>query len=320
MMKPLASLPGLLAVLLVAAPSAAQETVVPFVPGDRLSPTVSVNVTFNAQTGLFVYSYTVANASTSEQAVENFYLELSSRAELRNVAVPSGWVFGRFKDRPIVGWSVVDGGTPFPADSPFFGEVPPSPFHIQPGQTVTGFSFQSRFPPQSVRFFVEGYRLQPQRLSEDSVVPDFTESSVQGMVQGPGGTTSCTAQGGDADGDGICDPMDRCTFTPDPQQADSGGLATSGDPMGSQPDGIGDACQCGDVNKDGRVNPIDVDLIREMLLGNATLPAPTKCSVAGPASGFPGDCDVDDVADLRLAFLQATRDPALRQSCSATNE
>src|SRR5271157_2429286 len=52
----------------------------------------------------------------------------------------------------------------------------------------------------------------------------------------------------DTDGDGILDPYDNCPYTYNPDQKDSGGVGS-----GSPPDGIGDACQCADVNNDGFV-------------------------------------------------------------------
>jgi hypothetical protein len=52
-----------------------------------------------------------------------------------------------------------------------------------------------------------------------------------GIVSNCGnGGNSCAGQGGDSDGDGVCDNQDNCDFTPNPDQADNDG------------DGIGNVC------------------------------------------------------------------------------
>ncbi len=81
---------------------------------------------------------------------------------------------------------------------------------------------------------------------------------------------------GDSDGDGFADAVDNCPFTTNPSQLDSGGLGA-----GSAPDGIGDACQCGDVNGDGQVEDGDATLIKRFALG-----------LAAPDFVSAGQCDV----------------------------
>ena len=55
----------------------------------------------------------------------------------------------------------------------------------------------------------------------------------------------------DTDGDLVADSLDNCKYEPNPTQSDVGGLGAAA------PDGIGDACQCGDVNNDGIVTSSD---------------------------------------------------------------
>ena len=52
-----------------------------------------------------------------------------------------------------------------------------------------------------------------------------------------------------------------CPFAADPQQLDTGGIATS------TPDGIGNACQCGDVNGNGVCNGQDANAVQKVALG-----------------------------------------------------
>jgi endoglucanase len=102
-----------------------------------------------------------------------------------------------------------------------------------------------------------------------------------------------------ADGDGIPAPLDNCPAVPNPDQADAGGLATPDDPNGGQRDGVGNACQCGDVTGDGRATAADADLIARCARGLAPcgptrrLAAVGRCDVNGDAS-----CDAADSALL----------------------
>jgi hypothetical protein len=76
-----------------------------------------------------------------------------------------------------------------------------------------------------------------------------------------------------------CD--DNCPFAPNPRQEDTAGL---GD--GSLPDGIGDACQCGDVTGDGAVSDLDGQVINRSLgtPPTAVMKRPDLCDVGGSTS------------------------------------
>ena len=82
---------------------------------------------------------------------------------------------------------------------------------------------------------------------------------------------------GDDDGDLILDNVDNCPFSSNPSQEDNGGIGSG------PPDGIGDACQCGDVTGDGVVNSFDATMIKRQALG-----------LAAPLFDVPGNCDVTD--------------------------
>jgi cytochrome c551/c552 len=83
----------------------------------------------------------------------------------------------------------------------------------------------------------------------------------------------------DRDKDGIPDVMDNCISVPNPDQKDSDG------------DGIGDACD-GDINKDGKVNALDLSLLRQ------------RYGKPGPLGDLDGDGKVNarDLALLRSRF------------------
>lgn len=107
----------------------------------------------------------------------------------------------------------------------------------------------------------------------------------------------CAAQCGpvDTDGDGRGDGCDTCPYALDPAQIDRGGKGT-----GSPPDGIGDVCQCGDVNGDGRVTVVDATVATRALLNppTASMAHPELCDVGGSLA-----CTTADAVILRRAQL-----------------
>ena len=116
----------------------------------------------------------------------------------------------------------------------------------------------------------------------------------------------------DQDGDGICDTGDLCPYASDPGQEDTGGTG------GDLPDGIGDACQCGDVTDDGRITLTDFVQIRQFVAsGGTALPSPSfvpdKCDVSGDQQ-----CSLADFAFVRKAVAVGTNhSPLIEQSCPA---
>jgi len=112
----------------------------------------------------------------------------------------------------------------------------------------------------------------------------------------------------DADGDGVPDASDVCPATPDPGQEDRGGVGAA-----SPPDGVGDACQCGDVNGDGRVTLADSALVLRSRLvpPTATLARPDLCDVGGSTG-----CSAQDAVTIRRALL-APPTAAIAGACAA---
>ena len=90
----------------------------------------------------------------------------------------------------------------------------------------------------------------------------------------------------DSDADGIPDGQDNCPYAANPLQTDTGGIGN-----GSAPDGIGDACQCGDVSGDGLVTSPDAFFIKRFGLGlnPFVFLQPGNCDVSGE-----GDCTGSD--------------------------
>jgi hypothetical protein len=108
----------------------------------------------------------------------------------------------------------------------------------------------------------------------------------------------CDPFGGDTDADGVCDNGDG---TPDYVPCPTG-VTTScddncvkvanGNQEDSDQNGIGDACQCGDVNGDGVTNVTDALLIAKGQVGSAD-PNFGKCDVNGDTF-----CNVTDALTI----------------------
>ncbi|MEZ4291642.1 MAG: thrombospondin type 3 repeat-containing protein [Myxococcota bacterium] len=101
----------------------------------------------------------------------------------------------------------------------------------------------------------------------------------------------------DLDGDGIPDDQDNCPFVANASQSDNGGLGFT-----TLPDGIGDACQCGDVTGEGQVNDTDAAFIKRWAPSpaGAALPVPNNCDVSGE-----GVCNGTDGTLIRHAAAGA---------------
>ncbi len=101
----------------------------------------------------------------------------------------------------------------------------------------------------------------------------------------------------DRDGDQIADWLDNCPAAFNPSQADRGRVASA------LPDGIGDACQCGDVNGSGSVTATDALLIDTTILGLAPcLAGPVTQPCLPPGLWFlSGRCDVSGDASCSTA-------------------
>jgi glucose/arabinose dehydrogenase len=99
----------------------------------------------------------------------------------------------------------------------------------------------------------------------------------------------------DGDGDDVADDADNCPYAPNADQSDAGGVGAA-----TTADGIGDACQCGDVTGDGRVTASDaVVVLRAMLQPPlAVMAHPERCDVGGSFG-----CSTSDAAIVRRALL-----------------
>ncbi len=117
----------------------------------------------------------------------------------------------------------------------------------------------------------------------------------------------------DVDADAIAAYRDNCPFSYNPAQTDGGGILTA------SADGIGDACQCADVDDNGVVDDLDIEAYREALADPIALgltPAGVaKCSVIDSS----GPCEVLDVAVIVRALEPTPLLPGIDQVCTAAS-
>jgi len=110
-------------------------------------------------------------------------------------------------------------------------------------------------------------------------------------------------------------PGQELTFTcVPPGSGQRMGIDRGGVGDGSQPDGIRDANQCGDVTADGIAGAADVTAERAALAAISTPKAPGKCNVAGGAGSTPPTYDIVDLVVLRRAL--ANLGPGLSTGCN----
>lgn len=112
----------------------------------------------------------------------------------------------------------------------------------------------------------------------------------------------CTAQM-DVDTDTILDFPDNCPFFSNVAQNDNGGLSTV------VADGVGDDCQCGELDDTGDIAGTDLTALRDFLAGIGGPIASDRCSVIGGT-----ECDVADAAVLTRAL--GSLEPGLAQVCA----
>jgi glucose/arabinose dehydrogenase len=145
--------------------------------------------------------------------------------------------------------------------------------------------------------------LAAERMPKGSLVPDALATAFLGAWIDTGLGVL------DTDEDGFADEADNCARAQN-DQLDTGGAFTSA------PDGIGNACQCLDVDLDGTVEEAEATPLRDALAGLATLPAAAqrRCTHADVY----GQCTLADAVRLARAALGLA--PALAQTCAAALE
>ena len=159
--------------------------------GNQLSVQIQPQVTKDPNTQIYTYSYTVSNSSASLQEMWLFAVELAPGTAILNGNSPAGWQFGAHNDQPLASWAAVE-IPELPPDYIDDGNIVPSPFNLKPGETKSGFSFQTFAAPSDGKFYAQGFKKLPQ-VSQDAeelteagfTVPPLTEDSFSGITTVP---------------------------------------------------------------------------------------------------------------------------------------
>ncbi len=228
------------------------------------------------------FSYSVEDTNGSVSSPATVWIALVPRAQVAITAPAPGSTW--LGSEPTLGYSI-SGYLPF---------VGGARFRIDAGSWITETELTGSYGFLGV---VPG----PHTLEVELLSPGLA----------PLGTPGAAAQVAfnsdfDADSDLVGDAADNCPYLAN-DQSDLGGVGASG------PDGIGDACQCGDLDADGDADSNDRTRLRQTLadpLGAALTPsANARCSMIAT----PDSCDVLDATVLARA--NASLEPPLGQTC-----
>ncbi len=189
-----------------------------------------------------------------------------------------------------------------PLEQPPFGPpypgvgICPEPYPMQPGFDTVGRTSLTAFTAAS---------LKAQNVSPPPTYVDLANPVMAALDWRMQETD-------DTDNDTIPDMYDNCPYASNVAQTDSGGVNTS------TPDGIGDACQCGDIDDDGLVTGTDFVVLNRAALSLppygslAGMPGYDKCDIDGS-----GSCTATDGIILNRASLNLS--PGIMQTCTAAN-
>lgn len=156
----------------------------------QIQPQITVSTSFDSNTNLYTYQYTVANGAAANQEISDIAIDFAG--PLSAVQSPFGWSHGIMSKRSTVHWAatLVDDNANFVDD----GGIPPGMAQVKPGSSVAGFTFQSPKPPGPVKFFARGYvhvLFDTEVNAEDSLtecpasVGPFFQVALVGTTTGP---------------------------------------------------------------------------------------------------------------------------------------
>lgn len=166
-----------------------------YIGGNQVNVQAKADVTYDADTGLYTYNYAFTNATSSRQEVDSVVILLGDSSAI-NVMAPKGWGSFAWNDgnqglpgNKIEFATVEVGQLPadYVDDPSYYMRDVPSIYQIKPGQTLSGFSFQSPDPPGIVDFYAQGFTQIPdvEDLPDPPLAYFDASESVKGQTKGP---------------------------------------------------------------------------------------------------------------------------------------
>ena len=167
------------------------EIIVPYTPANQLEAEVSVSVTQNPNTQAYKYSYTVTSSPDSKQGAWVFSIDIDQNAQIFNMTSPKGWKPRVFTRVPKVRWMSIE-SEPLAEGEVDDGNLYPSPNDLMPGETLTGFSFESLSPPSEYAYTLVGFVKIPSTSGHGNdfeeagiEIPRFGEDGFKGVTSAP---------------------------------------------------------------------------------------------------------------------------------------
>ena len=158
-------------------------------PSD-INATISGTTTFDNNSGLYTYNYSITNYGGSPKVADEFHIPLRG-ASILNITAPAGWEGTVNRAGTMMGWCACkeEGFVPPPGfiDD---GRGIPSKFSVAPGATLSGFAFQSPYPPSPGTYYIGGWVPVPVEgidfpVGQEPVIPDFPLNMKTGVLTGP---------------------------------------------------------------------------------------------------------------------------------------
>src|SRR6185295_6247376 len=143
---------------------------------ESIQPSVEVHVGFNQNLHLFMVAFYVTNAPGADNAISWF--GVGKMAEPQGVRSPARW-WGMYGDADsLLTWACIDTITP-PPQNWTGGNLYPSPYMIDPGDTTHRFQLFTDKAPPVLHFYAQGFDTLSQDVSEN---PGLFENAWTGEV------------------------------------------------------------------------------------------------------------------------------------------
>lgn len=144
--------------------------------GDRSQPaTLSATTSIDPASQFQVYSYTLAAPASNTAPLETLTIRIPPGVDtVTGITSPVGWRAFYSAEQGALMWSAVGYLDSEAADES--GNIPPSDYVIQPGSTLSGFSFKTFSIPGPVTAYVQSYA--PLRSLDETFDEEAAEASV----------------------------------------------------------------------------------------------------------------------------------------------